>query len=200
MKLIAKHTTDPKTGLMYHGWDETKNKIWADQEKGNSPEFWARAIGWYAMALADCLDYIPENHPDRKEIIILFQNLAKSILKYQDPKSNLWYQVVDKGNQPGNWIETSGSAMFTYAFAKGARKGYLDKSYRAVAQKAFDSLIKNYIYFDDAGKLYLDQTVKVGTLNFKNSKGDYAYYISTERRINDYKGLGSLLFASIELK
>ncbi len=200
IKLIDQHTTDTKTGLMYHGWDESKNKVWANQQTGTSPEFWARAIGWYITALVECLDYIPENHPERKDVIAILQKLSKSVLKYQDAKSHLWYQVLNKGNEKGNWIETSGSAMFTYAFAKGFRKGYLDKSYQSAAQKAFDSLINNYIYFDDAGKLYLDQTVKVGTLNMKSSKGDYDYYISTERRINDYKGLGALLYASMELK
>ncbi len=199
IKLIAQHTTDAKTGLMYHGWDESKNKVWSDPEKGTSPSFWGRAMGWYMMALVDCLDYIPENHPDRKELIAIFQKLSKNLLKYQDPKSNLWYQVVDKGREVDNWIETSSSAMFAYAYAKGFRKGYLDKTYQEVSRKALDSLLENYIYFDDAGRLYLDQTVKVGTLNFKNSNGDYNYYISSERRINDYKGLGALLFAAIEL-
>jgi unsaturated rhamnogalacturonyl hydrolase len=184
---------------MYHGWDESKNKVWAHPEKGTSPSFWGRAIGWYMMALVDCLDYVPENNPGRKELISIFQKLSKSLLKYQDPNSNLWYQVIDKGSEEGNWIETSCSAMFTYAYAKGFRKGYLDKTYLVASHKAFDSIVNNYIYFDDAGRLYLDQTVKVGTLNFKTSKADYLYYVSSERRINDYKGLGALLFAAIEL-
>jgi len=200
IKLIAQHNTNVETGLMYHGWDESKNKVWAHPEKGTSPSFWGRAIGWYMMALVDCLDYIPENHAERNDLIVIFQKLSKNLLKYQDPKSNLWYQVVDKGSEAGNWIETSCSAMFTYAYAKGFRKGYLDKTYQVASRKAFDSLIKNYVYFDDAGRLYLDQTVKVGTLNFKNSKGDYNYYVTSERRINDYKGLGALLFAAIELE
>src|SRR6218665_1270209 len=151
IKLISEHTTDPRTGLMYHGWDESKNKVWADQQKGTSPEFWGRAIGWYITALVECLDYIPENHPQRKEVITILQKLAKSVLNYQDAKSHLWYQVVDKGSQPGNWIETSASAMFTYAFAKGYRKGYLDKTYYAAAKKSFAALINDYIYFDDEG-------------------------------------------------
>jgi unsaturated rhamnogalacturonyl hydrolase len=89
--------------------------------------------------------------------------------------------------------------MFAYAFAKGERKGFFDRSYRATAQQAFDGLVKDYLYFDDEGKLYMDQTVKIGTLNVKTSRGDYDYYITTERRINDYKGLASLLYLSQEL-
>lgn len=200
IKLISQHTTDPATGLLYHGWDESKNKVWADQQKGTSPEFWGRAIGWYSMALVECLDYIPQNHPQRKDVIQILQNLAKALVKYQDPKTNLWYQVIDKASQSGNWIETSCSAMFAYSLAKGYRKGYLEKSYYDKAQKAFDGLKQDYIYFDDSGKLYLEQTVKVGTLNPKSSKGDFDYYVAVERRINDYKGLASLLYASLELK
>lgn len=199
IKLIHKHTIDPVTGLMYHGWDESKNKVWAHPEKGTSPEFWGRAMGWYIMALTECLDYIPQDHPERKDVIKILQDLAASVLKYQDKKSALWYQVIDKGTQPGNWIETSCSAMFGYAYAKGAHQGTLDKQYLQHATKVFNALRDQYIYFDDQGRLYFEQTVKVGTLNPKSSKGDFEYYISTERRINDYKGLASLLHLSLEL-
>lgn len=199
IKLIHQHTLDPKTGLLYHGWDESKNKVWAHPEKGTSPEFWGRAIGWYMMALAEVLDYIPHDHPGRNDIIRIFQDLSASVLKYQDKKSLLWYQVIDKGSQPGNWIETSCSAMFAYAFAKGAHQGVLGKEYLENAQKVFRALQDQYIYFDDMGRLYLEQTVKVGTLNPKSSKGDFDYYVTTERRINDYKGLASILHLSLEL-
>ena len=199
IKLIYQHTRDDKTGLLYHGWDESKNPVWAHPQKGTSPEFWGRAIGWYVMALVECLDYLPENHPERKDVIKILQEVSASVKKYQDKKSNLWFQVIDKGDKPGNWIETSCSAMFSYTFAKGNHKGYLDKSYLTSAQQAYDGLLKNYIYVDDKGNLHLDRTVKVGTLNTKTSKGDFQYYISTECRIDDYKGLAAFLYASIEL-
>lgn len=199
IKLIYEHTLDPATGLLYHGWDESKNPVWAHPERGTSPEFWGRAVGWYLMALVESLDYIPDNHPERKEVINILQDLSAAVRKYQDSSSKLWYQVMDQGNQPGNWIETSCSAMFAYAFAKGHRLGFLDKTYLATAHEAFDALLDQYVFVDDAGNLHLDQTVKIGTLNPKNSKGDFEYYVTTERRINDYKGLASLLFLSIEL-
>jgi unsaturated rhamnogalacturonyl hydrolase len=199
IKLIADHTRDPATGLFYHGWDESKNKVWAHPEKGTSPEFWGRAIGWYIMALVECLDYIPQDHPKRKDVIAILQDLAKNLVRYQDEKTGLWYQVIDKPNKPGNWIETSCSAMFAYAFAKGQRKGYLDASFTSIAKKAYKGLTDRYLYTDVENKLYLDQTVKVGTLNPKFSRGDFEYYVTTERRINDYKGLAALLYASIEL-
>lgn len=199
IELISKHTRDSTTGLMYHGWDESKNPVWADPVTGASPTFWSRAIGWYFMALADCLDYLPENHPQRPALTKLFSDLAASLARYQDDRSKLWYQVTDKGEAPDNWIETSASAMFVYGFAKGANNGWLDESYRQRAREAFDSIIRNYTWYDDAGNLYLDQTVKVGSLNIKASKGDYAYYVGGETRINDYKGLGALLYASLAL-
>jgi unsaturated rhamnogalacturonyl hydrolase len=199
IKLIWEHTYNPSKGLMYHGWDESYNKVWADPENGNSPEFWSRGIGWYAMAIADCSDYLPLDHPYRKEIGGMFKELVKSLRSYQDKKTGLWYQVTDKGEMKGNWIETSASAMFAYAMAKGDRKGFLDRSYGITAKQAFNSLVNEYVYFDDDGKMYMDQTVKIGTLNPKSSNGDYNYYIGAERRINDYKGLGALLYLSQEV-
>lgn len=200
IKLIYEHTFDPATGLFYHGWDESKNPVWAHPEKGTSPEFWGRAVGWYLMALIDCLDYLPANHPGRNDVMSIFKEAASGVLNVQHPGNHLWYQVLDKANEPGNWIETSCSAMFAYAFAKGYRQGYLNELYKQAAQRAYDALLQDYVYVDDAGNIYLDQTVKIGTLNPKTSKGDYDYYITTERRINDYKGLAALLSASMELK
>ncbi|MBX2963519.1 MAG: glycoside hydrolase family 88 protein [Cyclobacteriaceae bacterium] len=199
IKLIYKHTLDPATGLLYHGWDESINPVWAHPEKGTSPEFWGRAVGWYLMALVECLDYIPENHPERNDVIEILKDLSQAVRNVQDTNSKLWYQVLDKGDKPLNWIETSCSAMFAYAFAKGHRLGILDKSYLTTANEAFDALLNQYVYVDEADNLHFDQTVKIGTLNPKGSKGDFEYYITTERRIDDYKGLASLLFLSIEL-
>lgn len=199
IRLIHEHNGDPGTGLLYHGWDESGNKVWANEDTGTSPEFWSRGIGWYLMAVLECIEYIPLESPDRKELGTLFRELAKSVLKYQDPKTGLWYQVINKGYEPRNWIETSASAMFAYAFAKGYNKGILDKSYLSAAQKAFDTMTNEYIYFDDEGRIYMDATVKIGTLNIKTSKGDLDYYVSTERRVNDYKGLGALLYLAQEL-
>jgi unsaturated rhamnogalacturonyl hydrolase len=199
IRLVREHNGDAGTGLLYHGWDEAGNKVWANEETGTSPEFWSRGIGWYLMALIDCIDYIPLESPDRKELGALFKDLSKAVLKYQDPKTGMWYQVINKGYEPRNWHETSASVMFAYAFAKGYNKGALDKTYLAAAQKAFDALKDQYLYFDDEGRVYLDGTVKIGTLNVKTSKGDLDYYVSTERRINDYKGLGALLYLTQEL-
>lgn len=200
IKLIYDNTLNTEVGLMYHGWDESYSAPWANQDTGASPEFWSRAMGWYLMALVDCLDYMPLTMMERKEVGKMSQDLAKSIMKYQDKKSSLWFQVTNKAHEPANWIETSGSAMFAYAIAKQFRKGVLrDKVHFEVAQKAFNALTEDYIYLDDQGRIYLDNTVKIGTLNPTVSKGDFAYYSTTERRLNDYKGLGALLYLSMEM-
>ena len=94
--LIAKHTHDPKTGLYFHGWDETKTRPWANKETGTSPEFWGRAIGWYVMAMADVMDGLPADHPGRREVLPIFQALCRSLLKYQDRDTGMWWQIVDK--------------------------------------------------------------------------------------------------------
>ena len=199
IKLIYAHTLDSATGLLYHGWDESINPVWAHPQKGTSPEFWGRAVGWYVMALVECLEYLPADHPERNDVIKILQDVSASVKNYQDPKTKLWYQVLDKGNLPGNWIETSCSAMFAYAFAKGHHQGFLDETYLTSAQQVYDALLRDYVFVDDKENLHFNRTVKIGTLNFKTSKGDFEYYISTECRINDYKGLAALLYASIEL-
>jgi unsaturated rhamnogalacturonyl hydrolase len=106
---------------------------------------------------------------------------------------------LDKGSLPDNWIETSCSAMFAYAFAKGATNGYLPAAYLQKANNAFNSLINNYVYFDSEGHFYLTETVYVGTLNFKTSDGSYNYYINVDRRINDFKGVAAFLYLTMAL-
>ncbi|HAM99915.1 MAG TPA: glycosyl hydrolase family 88 [Marinilabiliales bacterium] len=199
IELIFKHTVDSVTGLLYHGWDESINNVWSDPTRGTSPEFWGRGMGWYMMALVDVLDYLPDDHPERAKIITILNKTSEALAKVQDSKTHLWYQVLDKGSRPDNWIETSCSAMFAYAYAKGATKGYLPGEYLQKAKEAFNSLINDYIYFDSQGRFYLTETVYVGTLNFKNSDGSYNYYINTDRRINDFKGVAAFLYLAMAL-
>ena len=103
---------DDKTGLLYHGWDESRQQRWADPVTGRSPNFWSRSIGWYMMALVDVLDFMPENHPKRNEIIDILNKISAAVEKYRDPASGMWYEVTDEGTRQGNYLESSGSAMF----------------------------------------------------------------------------------------
>jgi unsaturated rhamnogalacturonyl hydrolase len=115
-ELIQKNARDPKTGLFYHGWDESKQMPWANKTTGTSSNFWSRSLGWYAMALVDVLDYMPKTDPKHKELVSHLKLLAETLVKYQD-SSGLWYQVTDKGATGGNYLEASGTAMFAYTFA-----------------------------------------------------------------------------------
>lgn len=197
--LIKKHATDKKTGLLYHGWDESKQMDWANKETGCSPNFWSRSIGWYMMALVDVLDYFPKDHPKYKMLVCDLNDIAKSILKVQD-KSGLWFQVTDKGNSEGNYIESSGSSMFIYALAKGANKGYLPKKDLAIANKAFDALIRDLIKTDPDGQIHITQACAVAGLGGKPYRdGSYSYYVNERKKDNDPKATGPFILAALEL-
>ena len=142
---VYKHTRDPKTGLLYHGWDESKQQRWADPKTGCSPHFWGRAIGWYAMALVDVLDILPKDYPRRKELLPILRDVSAALLKLQDKKTHLWYQVLDQGTREGNYLEASASSMFAYAFARGANKGYLPKTYLRSAKETFKGIVDNLV-------------------------------------------------------
>ncbi|WDF66370.1 glycoside hydrolase family 88/105 protein [Flavobacterium sp. KACC 22763] len=200
-EVIQLKATDPKTGLLYHGWDESKQMPWANKETGNSPNFWSRSLGWYVMALVDVLDYMPKNHPKRKELIKYLNNASEAILKFQDSKSGLWYQVTDKGGEKGNYLEASGSAMFAYAYAKGANKGYLPAKFKKAANKAFDGLTTVLIKkVDEDGGITLTNCCQVAGLGGNPYRdGSYEYYVNERKKDNDPKATGPFILAAIEL-
>ena len=198
-ELIQKHATDPKTGLLFHGWDESKQMPWADKTTGCSPNFWSRSIGWYVMALVDVLDYFPKNHPKRNELIGYLNEISNSLVKFQDP-SGLWYQVTDKGGSEGNYLESSGSSMFAYAMAKGANKGYLPNKFKAIANKAFDGLTTRLIKTDSDGQIHITQACAVAGLGGNPYRdGSYFYYVNERKKDNDPKATGSFILAALEL-
>ncbi len=199
--LIEKYAVDEKTGLIYHAYDESKSQKWADPKTGRSPHFWSRAIGWYAMALVDVLDYFPQDHPQRANLIKYLQRLAPALVKYQDPKSGVWYQMTTQGTRAGNYFEASGSCMFVYALAKGVRMGYLPKNYLTAAQKGYAGILKEFVEEEANGTLSLNKTVSVGGLGGTPYRdGTYEYYLSEPIRKNDLKGVGPFIFASVEIE
>lgn len=198
-ELIQKNLLDPKTGLLFHGWDESKEMAWANKETGTSPNFWSRSLGWYAMALVDVLDYFPEDHPKQKELVSYLNSLSNILLKYQHT-SGLWYQVTDQGDREGNYLEASGSAMFAYAFAKGANKGYLPKVFKNHANKAFDGITRDLIQVTPEGYTILTQVCAVAGLGGKPFRdGSYDYYINERKKDNDPKATGPFILAALEL-
>ena len=198
---MEKNASDAKTGLLYHGWDESKAEAWADKTTGKSPNFWGRAMGWYGMAMVDVLDNFPENHPRRKEIIGILNRFAQAVQKVQDPKSGLWFDVLDKPTGKGNYLEASASSMFVYTFAKAVRNGWLPASYLAVAAKGYKGIQKEFIEQRASGKINLKGTVEVSGLGGKPYRdGSYEYYVSEKVITNDPKGVGAFLLAANEME
>ncbi|WP_374444848.1 glycoside hydrolase family 105 protein [Epilithonimonas sp.] len=199
--IIQKHMVDSKTGLLYHGWDESKEQAWADKQTGLSPNFWGRAMGWYGMAIVDVLDFLPESHPGRKRLITYLKSYSEALVKVQDKKTGLWYQVLDKGGEKRNYLEASASSMFVYTFAKAARNGYLPDSYKAIAKKGYDGILKNLITLEPDGLVNLNQNCAVAGLGGTPYRsGTYDYYVNEEIRSNDPKGTGPFILASLELE
>ena len=198
-ELIQKHALDSKTGLLYHGWDESKAMDWANKETGTSPNFWSRSLGWYAMALVDVLDYFPKEHPKQAELVNYLNQLADALTKFQD-ESGLWYQVTDMGGKQGNYLEASGSAMFAYSLAKGVNKGYLPAKYKDVATKAFNGLTRELVKVSETGDLTITQACAVAGLGGNPYRdGSYEYYINERKQDNDPKATGPFILAALEL-
>jgi unsaturated rhamnogalacturonyl hydrolase len=205
MHLMDVHTYDSASGLFYHGWDASRSQPWANPVTGTSSNFWGRAIGWYAMALVDALDYFPTNHPARPELIATFNKVCAGMLKYQNAPTGLWYQVVDQGTRPGNYLEATVSTMMVYALAKGIHQGYLPRDYLPAAEKGYRGIIKNLITEDGAGQWSLQHCCSVAGLGGAPSNGHYrdgsfAYYVSEPVVKNDLKGISPFVLDGIELQ
>ena len=212
---------DPKSGLLRHGWDVSKQMPWADKETGLSPEVWGRALGWYCVALVDVLDWIPEGNPARAKLIGIVQKLMPAVVKYQDLETGLWWQVMDKGPQvtttkgpdgkpvytvtapamKGNFLEASASSQFVYTTAKAVRMGYLPESYEANARKGWAGIQKRFVTTNADGTVTLTGTVKVGGLGGKPYRsGTFEYYVGESTGDNDAKGIGAYLLAGSEMQ
>lgn len=194
-------TVDPGSGLLYHAHDACRIQKWCDPKTGQSGEFWGRAMGWYMMALVDVLDYFPDNHPRRGEIMDILNKTSEALLKVRDVETGLWYQVLNKGNQKGNYLEASCSNMFIYAFAKGAQKGYLPKKYLKIAQQSFESAVNEFIAIDEKGMPVLKKTCGAAGLGGNPYRdGSYEYYVNEKIVDNDPKGVGPFILAAIQLE
>ena len=215
-------TLDPKTGLNRHAYDETRNAFWSDSITGLSQHCWGRAQGWYTMALIEVLDALPEDYARRSEVIDLLKKDLDAVIKWQDKKSGVWYQVMDSPGREGNYMESTCSAMFTYVLLKAYRKGYVGTKYRDAGIKAYRGIISNFIRVNDDKTISLTNCCSVAGLgpaatdeviaamkqvNPKGSvkenrrrDGGYAYYLSEPIRDNDAKGLGPFIWASLEME
>lgn len=196
--LIEQKTRDKRTGLLYHGWDEAIEQVWADPVTGCSKNFWGRALGWYAMAIVDALEYFPVDHPQRGTIIGIYERLCHAICRVQDEETGLWYQVLDQGNREGNYLEASGSSMFVYSMAKGTRLGYLERSFRHKAKKGYEGILNRFVTEDEAG-------VHVHSINHGaglslDRDGTYGYYIREKIVSDAHIGVAPFILASLEVE
>ena len=182
--LAASHCLDAKTGLLYHAWDQDRNASWADPKTGQSPIIWGRGMGWFVMAMVDILEQLPPSHAGYPRLLELLKKNVAGLAAAQNPKSGLWFQVLDRGaSLPGNWIETSSSGMFIYAIRKGIRLGLVDAKYGPVADRAWKGLQATFEQ-DAAGRPVFTEAVKgMGVQN------DAAGYLAVPRLKNSTHGL-----------
>jgi unsaturated rhamnogalacturonyl hydrolase len=198
IRLIDKYTWNEEKKLYHHGWDESREQRWADPQTGRSPNFWGRAMGWFAMSLVDVLDYMPKDHPKRGEVLQVTQKMADAIVQYQDPQSGLWWQVLDQGGREGNYLESSVSSMFVYFLAKAAKNGYIDQKYLQDAREGYRGILDRFIKVDDNGQVSITDAVSVSGLGGNPYRdGTYEYYIGEPKRDNDPKAVGPFIMASL---
>ena len=188
------HLKDPSTGLLFHGWDESKKQPWCDPKTGRSPEIWSRAMGWYVMALVDIIELFPNNHPKRPMLIDILKNTMSAISRFQDKESGVWYQIVNKGGMKGNYLEASGSTMFTYAMANGISKGYLPGTFKQSLLNAYNGIQKEFITTDEKGVLHIHHSCSgAGLGGTPYRSGTYDYYVNEPQRSDDLKTIGPLI-------
>lgn len=185
---------DKNTGLYYHGWDESKESKWADKETGLSKNIWCRALGWYSVAVLDIIEFLDKSHPSYKRLKQISSDLLTNLKKYQDQKSGMWFEIVDKIDYSDNWIESSGTNLFIYSYAKAIRLGLLSKNdFEDVLKKAYKGMVES-LYFDDEGHIVVDN-VCIGT-NIED--GSYEHYINREKIKNDLHGVGAFVLMCTE--
>lgn len=213
-------TYDAETGLWKHAWDETHTMFWADKETGRSKHTWARALGWFAMAMLEVLDALPNNYHSRGELIDMFQTVMTAVVRYQDPETGVWYDVMDV-KDPRNYLESTASSMFTYCLLKGVRLGYLSTDvttnmdasvsqadgkyidFKAAGIKAYNGCVKQFIKVNPDKTISLTNCCAVSGLGpAKNPKrdGSFEYYMSEPIRDNDAKGVAPFIWASLEME
>jgi unsaturated rhamnogalacturonyl hydrolase len=201
MTVIEGHTRDSETGLLYHAFDYSRGMKWSDDETGCSPHFWGRAMGWYMMAMVDALDFFPEEHEGKQQIMDILNRTSEALVKERDPGTGLWYQVLDRGGQEGNYLEASASCMFVYAFAKGAHQGYLDPVYLEMANESFDSILDEFIEVEEDGLVSINHGCFAAGLGGREYRdGSYEYYIHERKGKNDSKSVAPFILAAYELK
>jgi unsaturated rhamnogalacturonyl hydrolase len=206
IQLADEHLYDPETGLYYHAWDAKRVQAWADPATGHSPSFWGRAIGWLAMATVDELDALPDGSPQEPSLRAILGRIAGGIVRWQDPRTGAWWQVVDQGARPGNYREASASSMYVYALAKAVERGWLPRDpFKDAALHGYAALVREFIEVDASGQVSLSHCCSVAGLNGVNAAGrardgTFAYYVSEPVVENDLKAVPAFILAGLEVR
>jgi len=188
---VARHCRKHGTGLMLHAWSEDRSVNWADPETGLSPEVWSEGLGWYALILVETLDVLPPDHTHRPAIVTLLQKLLADLRTHQDPRTGLWYQVVDKGMRTDNWHDTSGSAMFVYAIRKALELGLADPAlYASVAGRGYEGIVSKIVTNAEG---LVDVIDACDGLCVQPS---YDAYVNYPRVVNAKEAVGAVLWAT----
>ena len=211
MMQTDRRTYDERTGLWKHAWDGTHRQFWANPLTGQSRHTWARALGWYVMAMTECLDIMLDDYPRKAEVVALLQKVMKAVVQYQDKKSGVWYDVLDV-DSPKNYLESTASCMFAYVLLKGSRMGWLDTDFNEAGKRAYEGILKRFIRVNKDRTITLTDCCSVSGLgpgkgpfvpagkeNYKRD-GSFDYYMSEPIRDNDAKGIGPFIWASLEME
>lgn len=202
VETVREHMRDQATGLYYHGYDASRSAFWADPATGLSRSFWLRSMGWFAVALADLAELLPEGE-GRDKLVGILLDLMESVWRFHDPETGLYWQVPDHPGEAGNYLESSGSAMLAYAMLKGARLGILPKAYAEHGQRTFDGIVQKYLSFDEDGELNLGGICLMAGLGPEDNRrrdGSYEYYISEPVVRNDAKGVAPFVLCYTEVR
>ncbi|AWB69191.1 hypothetical protein C2869_22070 (plasmid) [Saccharobesus litoralis] len=201
VRLVSEKTFSPVKKLPWHGWNASKDKVWADPETGLASQHWSRATGWYAMALVDILEILPPSHPDYPTLKHYFIQLAAGLMQYQDSHTGMWFHVLDQVNTQGNYPEFAGTGLIVTALRKGQRIGILGRKAKMVAEKGWLAM-QSYITKSKDG-LFKVTSVAPGM----GIQKDFSAYIAirpTEIPVQSGKqhfhGYMSLLLAAAEME
>ena len=194
IKAAARHLQRPD-GLMLHAWTTEPSKVeWANSE-GLSPEVWSEGMGWYSLVVPVLLAVLPESHPDYGEIKSIYLKMAKGLKEWQDKNTGGWFMVVDKGTNPLNFIDPSGTAMFVYSIRLGIDLKLLaEKDYGQVARRGYEALFP-FVRVNDRGLLDV-----IGACDGVTIKKDFVTYVTLDKVLNAKEAVAGVLWAAVVME
>ena len=199
-EIVRKRMRDEKTGLYFHGYDESRSMYWADKETGCSPNIWMRAVGWMLLSLVDTLEVMDEAlYYERRFLQEMLKDLCENLIAFQDP-TGLFWQLPVFSKEAGNYLETSGTALFSYGLLKAVRLGFLPGRFAERGKAAYRGIAERYLKTHPDGNVSLGGICLVAGLGGKEGRdGSRRYYYSEPVVDNEAKGVAPFLLAFTEL-